>query len=101
MDRRLKLQTMLEGLLGTNNVYYQPDTNISMSYPAIVYKLDDIVTNSANDIPYHIEKRYQITYIDRSPTSSVLDKLVRLNKCSFERTFISEGLNHAIYNLYY
>lgn len=101
MDRRVNLQNSLEVLLGSGNVYFQPPDNVTLSYPAIVYKLDDMETRHANDLPYTINVRYQLTYIDRRPNSPVLEKLVRLRSCSFDRAFTSEGLNHAIYNLYY
>ena len=40
MKNRIELQTLLEELLGSKNVYYQPPNNLSMSYPAILYSTD-------------------------------------------------------------
>ena len=37
MANRLDLQALLEDLLGSRNVYYQPPESVKMNYPAIVY----------------------------------------------------------------
>ena len=42
MASRLDLQTFLEELLESKNVYFQPPESVKMNYPAIVYALDDI-----------------------------------------------------------
>ena len=42
MASRLDLQTFLEELLESKNVYFQPPESVKMKYPAIVYALDDI-----------------------------------------------------------
>ena len=42
MASRLDLQTFLEELLKSKNVYFQPPESVKMKYPAIVYALDDI-----------------------------------------------------------
>ena len=43
MANRLDLQALLEDLLGSRNVYYQPPESDKMNYPAIVYALEDYV----------------------------------------------------------
>ena len=42
MASRLDLQTFLEEILESRNVYFQPPESVKMKYPAIVYALDDI-----------------------------------------------------------
>lgn len=42
MASRLNLQTFLEEILESRNVYFQPPESVKMKYPAIVYALDDI-----------------------------------------------------------
>ena len=49
MAGRLELQSKLEELLGTRNVYYQPPESIKIGYPAIVYFKNNIVNRYAND----------------------------------------------------
>lgn len=101
MDRRLKLQTLLETLLGTRNVYFQPPENIKMKYPAIVYQRDNNWSEFASNLPYAHKKRYQVTVIDTNPDSSIPDKVRRLPLASFSRHFVADNLNHDVYNLYF
>ena len=49
MSRRTELQTLLEEILGSKNVYFQPPDTVSMKYPAIVYSLNRIDKKAAND----------------------------------------------------
>jgi len=47
MAPRLELQEVLESLLGSRNVYFQPPLNLKMNYPCIIYKRDDAETEFA------------------------------------------------------
>ena len=64
MGSRLKLHEMLKDLLGSNNVYFQPPPSLMMKYPCIVYERVRINTKFADNIPYQLNKPYQLTYID-------------------------------------
>lgn len=99
MGKRLDLQSILESI--TRNVYFQPPTNIQMSYPCIVYRRSNAKTSFAGNKPYTNDKRYQIMVIDKDPDSLILDKIALLPTCVFERHYTAENLNHDIYNLYY
>lgn len=52
MANRLDLQALLEDLLGSRNVYYQPPESVKMNYPTIVYALEDIENTFADDGVY-------------------------------------------------
>jgi hypothetical protein len=101
MAPRLELQAILLELLGSNSVYFQPPETVQMEYPCIVYRRDLIRTNFADDIPYRILKRYQVTVIDRDPDSDIPDKVGQLPMCSFNRFFTADELNHDIFNLFF
>ena len=75
MASRLKLQTELEELLGTKNVYYSPPASLKMQYPAIVYSRSDIDNAHANNSVYKQEYPYEITVIDRNPDSEIVKKV--------------------------
>lgn len=100
-ETRLKLQKMLEDLLGSRNVYFQPPESVKIKYPCIVYSRDYLSTKHADNIPYNNKCRYQMTLIDKNPDSKYLDKLNSLPMCSFERHFTADNLNHDVYNIYY
>ena len=95
------LQAKLEEILGTRNVYFQPPEGLKIEYPAIVYKIDALVSDFANNSPYILYDRYQITYIDRSPLSSIPKKIQRLPMTRFTSYFAIDGLNHYNHSTYF
>lgn len=97
-NRREELNELLVSFLGTRNVYFQPEANVSMQYPAIVYSLDDQDLIFANNASYRRTNEYQITLIDRDPDVPVHHKIETLN-ARFNRAFVTEGLNHRVYSL--
>jgi hypothetical protein len=101
MGSRLDLHTLFESILGSTNVYFQPPESISLNYPCIIYNRDYIKTEYANNSPYTLGKRYLVTIIDKNPDSVIPDKIAAMPKCSFERHFTADNLNHDIFNLYF
>lgn len=101
MASRLELQTMLEDILGSRNVYFQPPASIKMQYPAIVYSRSNIDNTNADDAMYTQNRSYEVTVIDANPDSSIVDRLSRVPKCRFDRHFSSDNLNHDVFTLYF
>ena len=101
MDQRLKLHELLCEILGSRNVYFQPPESLKMEYPAIRYSRGDIDNRYANNNPYIQSRQYEIIVIDRDPDSEIVSKISRLPKCSFNRHYISNNLNHDVFTLYY
>lgn len=101
MASRLELQSKLEELLGSRNVYYNPPTNLKMEYDCIRYSLSDIQTNSANDIKYVKTKRYNLIVISRNSDPEVVDKILDLPYCSFDNHYKADNLNHYSLTLYW
>lgn len=101
MGNRLDLQTLLEELLGSRNVYYQPPASVHMNYPAIVYSRNTIDNTHANNTVYLQSQSYEITVIDKNPDSEIVSKVSKLPQCRFNRHFTSDNLNHDVFTLYY
>ena len=101
MSSNTELQSLLEKLLNSRNVYFQPPPTIKLNYPAIIYELDGINQSHANDEVYNIDKRYSVTLIDANPNSKFVHELAYLPKCRFNRHFKSDNLNHYVFTLYY
>lgn len=99
MDQRLKLQTLLETILGSEEVYFQPGRNVTMDYPCIVYNVDGLDTQWADNLAYKQDVEYQVVVIDRDPDNSTWRAVGALPKCSFQRSEIVENLNHYYFNL--
>ena len=101
MAPRLQLQSLLESILGSSNVYFQPPANVQMKYPCIVYSRDAADTKFANNNPYRYTKRYQVTVIDRDPDSGIPDKIAVLPGSTFNRFFTADNLNHDVFTLFF
>lgn len=98
---RLELQTLLENLLASRNVYFQPPESLKMKYPAIVYGLEDIENTFANDGVYLSQRKYSITVIDDDPDSLIVGKVAALPSCRFNRHYEKDNLNHDAFTIYY
>lgn len=101
METRLKLQDVLEEILGSSSVYFQPPTNVQMTYPAIVYNRDYRAVQYADNEVYTKTLRYQVTVIDRNPDSLIPEKVGDLPMSTFVRHFTADNLNHDIYDVYF
>lgn len=101
MATRIDLQNVLEELLGSRNVYYQPPESLKMNYPAIVYVRKTIDNSYANNSVYKQNYAYEITVIDKNPDSEIVNKVSKLPTCRFDRHFKSDNLNHDVFTLYY
>jgi len=101
MATRLELQSKLEELLGSRNVYYKPPETLKMKYPCIRYEKSDIRSHHADNMNYALFDCYDITVIDQNPDNEVIRKLLTLPRSSFDRHYISDNLNHDIIKLYY
>lgn len=101
MDRRPTAQSILEGVLGSANVYFQPPKSIAMRYPAIVYGLKKVKTHYKDNRPYVCHRQYSVTLIDRDPDSIYVSSLAMLPTASFNRFFVSDNLNHWVFDIYF
>lgn len=102
MGQRLDLQLLLDELLeGKGRAYFQPTSDIKMSYPCIVYERNTKRINYANNSPYRHLTRYQVTVIDKDPDSPIVDKVTELQYCELSRHYVADNLNHDSFNLYY
>lgn len=101
MASRLELQSKLEELLGSRNVYYQPPENFKINYPAIIYNKSDIDSTKADNLNYVNTTRYNVIIVDRKPDNPVISKILELPLSRYDRHYISDNLNHDSINLYF
>lgn len=98
---RLDLHTILKGLTGVNDAYFQPKMNQTLSYPCIVYSRDKSHVKYADNVKYFFKKRYSVIVIDRNPDSLIPDLVEGLPFTGFDRFYPADGLNHFAFNLYF
>ena len=99
MSKRVEFQHLLETIC--DNVYYQSPSNMYMRYPAIIYTRKNIKTRYASNTGYLINKAYTLTVIDKDPDSEIVDKIALLPSCYHDRHYVSDGLNHDVFTIYY
>ena len=99
--RRVKLQSILEEIIGNKNVYYQPPESLKMVYPCIRYSRSDIRYRHADNIKYHTKDCYDIVVIDKKPDSEITDGVLNLEYSSYVRHYVADNLHHDIIRLYY
>lgn len=100
-DRRLMLHDILVDILGSENCYFSPPDNFEMSYPCIIYQLNLMGSNFADNRRYIKKTRYDITVIDEDPDSEIPDKILELQTAYFNTFFTSDNLNHWQFSLYF
>lgn len=107
MSRRLELHTVLCGLLGCPErgeecrAYFQPPSNVKMRYDCIRYERSRMDPTHADNIPYQLHDRYQLTVMYKNPDSKLPRQVAKLPMCSHERHYTAENLHHDIFNLYF
>lgn len=102
MASRLELQTELEELLGSTNVYFQPPESKKLQYDCIVYYRSNIDTNKADNRNYIMTDRYDVTIIYRNPDNDLPKRMLdRFRYCTHSRFFTVDNLYHDVFTLYY
>lgn len=105
-QRRLEIQKMLCDILGCPiegpkcRCYFEPPPNIRMTYPAIVYHLNNVDTDYADDRPHRVSPIYICTLISKNPVNDLIERLLWLPKVGFERTYIADNLHHWVFTIY-
>lgn len=85
---------------GDRHVYFQPPESVKMKYPAIRYKIKDFRKIYANDGSYKTHPSYEVILIDKKPDSAYFESILLLPFCSFDRSYISDNLNHFVFTIY-
>lgn len=98
---RLEIQDRLEAISADLHVYYQPPASVRLTYPAIIYKVNDYSQNWADDNLYKKDRSYLLTLIHYDPDNDIVEKLLwAFPKLRFDRTYTSDNLYHYVYVLY-
>ena len=106
MDRRQKLQELLESIIGPrddgeDNVYFQPPEREEINYPCIMYERSTRKTTHASDKPYTHQIGYMLKVIDEDPDSPIVDKIAALPSCAYDRQYTSDNLHHDVFVIYF
>lgn len=98
---RSSLQKVLEEIIGSPNVYYQPPENIKLKFPCIVYQKSKIKTIRADNRFYGHTDQYTLTYISKTVDNEAIIKILELPMCEHDRRYVSDHLYHDAFTLYF
>lgn len=102
MRPRIELQDLLESILGSSNVYFQPPESIKMKFPCIVFQRVSGDTKFGDNMGYIFTARYQITLIGKDPNpEKFIDKISKIPRCIYDRHYVVDNLHHDNYYLYW
>ena len=104
--RRLELDKRLREILqeetGQVNLYFQPPEGFKLTYPCIIYKKDTGDHMFADNSVYQFTQAYQLTYIDKNPDNTVVERILKEFKwAKYGRSYQAENINHDVIILYY
>ena len=99
---RRELSVLFRERLGLEHVYFQRPAPNMMQYPCVIYEINKRETRHANDHVYRDMNHYTVTLIGKEIDNDVLvDRMIEIPYCSQDRRFISDGLYHDVFDLYY
>lgn len=101
MEKRLELDALLHGILGSDEVYFQPPESVKMRYPAIRYERSRIDNVYADNSVYIQKIPYLITVMYEDPDSELPILISKIPGCQHDRAYKSNNLNHDVFVLHY
>lgn len=101
MESRLELQALLEEILGSANVYFNPPESVRMKYDAIKYSRSQIENRYASNSIYKQFNKYEVIVIHEDPECETVGKVSQLPMCTHNRQYVADGLIHDVFTLYY
>lgn len=100
---RLELSTLLSSIMEEcgeePHLYFQPPESVKLEYPCMIYRLRTMTSRKADDKPYYKTIGFDITYVTRSPNSSVPSRMLSEQYMNFDRYYTSENLHHYAYTI--
>lgn len=102
MDRRQKLQELLEKVPRVKKVYFQPPAEVRMIYPCIRYYRTRARTERADNMAYRFTQCYELIVIDSDPDSQIARYIVEnFQMAELNPGYVANNLYHTPITLYY
>lgn len=101
MMSRESVQTLLEGVLGSDHVYFQAPPNTGMQYPCIVYNFVRPYVRHANNKPYIVTGYWEIQHMYKSVKNDLKETMLFVAPyIAFDRRLKKDGVYNDYYTLY-
>ena len=100
MGSRIDLNKRLQDIMGSGQVYYNPDASLTLRYPCFLYSLSNADITYADGLHYAEHRNYTVTYITRNADDEPFKKMFgAFAFCRFERMYKTDGLYHYVFNV--
>lgn len=98
---RLYLQTLLEENFPGLGVYYRPPGNIILQRPCIIYESQQAEPTYANNLPYVIGTRFQVTVLSDLPGYSSGWTMFRIPGIVVvsNQSYVNKDVVHDVYTV--
>lgn len=101
MDNSTKLRQLLSDTIKSENVYFNPGKGVNLRYPCIVFNEAKGHALRSDNTIYRYVRKYEFKYISKTPDEAMVDILMKLLNCSFDRPYVSDQLYHYCFTIYY
>lgn len=99
-QRRKQLDDVFRTIVGNGHVYYAPPSNTKLSYPAIVYRPDQIRPTYADNDVYGLRQAYKVTVIDTDPKRPLAYLVANQPRCRHNTSFVKDNLYQDVFTIY-
>lgn len=97
---QMNLQRKLEAFLGSRNVYFQPPASMKLCYPCVVYSMERLNRQHADNAPYREAIGYSVTFITRDCDDNRAIQLGSFPYSYLDRFYVAGNLNHYVYTIF-
>lgn len=102
MADRISLHNKLKELIGNDNVYFQPPSNVKITYPCVIYNIGSGDAKHADDMVYNYVNSYDLTFIFKKPNVDIIEQVLKsLPMCRMTRSYCADNLNHYTFTIYH
>ncbi len=99
-ERRIKAWNIFVGILGSENVYFDPPESAKIEYPAIIFSREKIWKTEADNVGYLFNDRFEVKFIRKTESGDIVDKLLMLPYCEHNRSYKASDMYHDAFTFY-
>lgn len=98
---RLELHAILQTTLPGIPLYFRPSSTLVMTYPCVVYDVEELTATHANNIFYAGGTRFKVTYICPLPGDDNPSVILRnIPGAKHTSSFLSDDLTHDVFRIF-
>lgn len=94
------LRSRIIEITGLKHVYLEPPSRLQ--YPCVLIQLNNKSLNRADNVNnYFTHNRYQLMIISEEDTDVIVDELLGLPYCNYDRPYVIGNLHHTNLTIYF